>query len=149
MQSAPLLAAKVVPNMKRILKNLLPEPLILRYHQFIAWLGALRYGFPAHSLYVIGVTGTKGKTSTANFIWSCLESGGIKTGMISTANIRIRDREVMNQYHMTMPGRWHIQRLMREMLRAGCQFEDLSAPMATAIQRYILRAEQDRANRSL
>jgi c-di-GMP-binding flagellar brake protein YcgR len=40
------------------------------------------------------------------------------------------------------------QRSGQNMLRAGCQFVDLSAPMAHAIQRYILRTEQDRANRS-
>ena len=39
------------------------------------------------------------------------------------------------------------QRNGQDMLRAGCQFEDLSAPMAHAIQRYILRIEQDRAGR--
>lgn len=41
------------------------------------------------------------------------------------------------------------QRNGQEMLRAGCQFENLSAPMATAIQRYILRAEQERASRKV
>lgn len=69
---------------------------------------------------VIGVTGTKGKTSTANFIWSVLQAGGHKTGIISTANVRIGDESMLNKYHMTMPGRFVIQRLMREMVKAGC-----------------------------
>lgn len=78
------------------------------------------YGFPGHKMKVIGVTGTKGKTSTANFIWSVLQAGGHKTGIISTANVRIGNESVLNKYHMTMPGRFVIQRLMRKMLKVGC-----------------------------
>ncbi len=106
--------------MKNILKKLIPEKLFLIYHFILAFLGATRYGFPANRMLVIGVTGTKGKTSTANYIWSALMAGGIKTGMISTANIRIGEKEFVNDFHMTMPGRWNIQRLMSEMRNAGC-----------------------------
>src|SRR3989344_4028536 len=90
--------------MKKVLKKLLPAKLILLYHRLVTILATLYYGFPSKKMVVIGVTGTKGKTSTANFIWSCLEAGGFKTGVISTANIRIGEREFLNQYHMTMPG---------------------------------------------
>jgi UDP-N-acetylmuramoyl-L-alanyl-D-glutamate--2,6-diaminopimelate ligase len=73
-------------------------------------------------MIVIGVTGTKGKTSTINFIWSCLTAGGHKTGIISTANIRIGEKELLNTYHMTMPGRFVIQKLMAEMVESGCKY---------------------------
>lgn len=73
-------------------------------------------------MIVIGVTGTKGKTSTINFIWSCLMAAGYKTGIISTANIRIGDKEVLNKYHMTMPGRFVISKLMSQMAKSGCKF---------------------------
>ena len=108
--------------MKKLLERLLPEFFINSYHYIIALAGAVRYGFPSRKMTVIGVTGTKGKTSTANFIWSVLQAGEHKTGIISTANIRIGENERMNEYHMTMPGRWHIQRLMAEMVRAECQY---------------------------
>ena len=108
--------------MKNFLKKLLPDWIVLFYHRIIALAGAVRYGFPSRKMIVIGVTGTKGKTSTVNFIWSVLQAGGYKTGIISTANIRIGNSEVMNEYHMTMPGRWEIQRLMAEMARAGCRY---------------------------
>jgi UDP-N-acetylmuramoyl-L-alanyl-D-glutamate--2,6-diaminopimelate ligase len=71
-------------------------------------------------MVIIGVTGTKGKTSTINFIWACLMSGGHKTGIITTANIRIGDTEMLNSYHMTMPGRFTIQKLMARMVCEGC-----------------------------
>ena len=106
--------------MKKTLRALLPESVLSAYHYAIALAAALRYGFPSRHIVVIGVTGTKGKTSTANFIWSCLSAGGIPTGIITTANIRVGKREILNAYHMTMPGPFTIQRLLREMVDAQC-----------------------------
>ena len=107
--------------MKKLLKKLLPGSVVLYYHYCVAQLAAFMYGRPSKKMITIGITGTKGKTSTANFIWACLMAGGIKTGFISTANIRIGEKELMNSYHMTMPGRFTIQRLMKEMVKAGCK----------------------------
>ena len=107
--------------MKKLLKKLLPGSVVLYYHYCVAQLAAFVYGRPSKKMITIGITGTKGKTSTANFIWACLMAGGIKTGFISTANIRIGEKELMNSYHMTMPGRFTIQRLMKEMVKAGCK----------------------------
>jgi UDP-N-acetylmuramoyl-L-alanyl-D-glutamate--2,6-diaminopimelate ligase len=71
-------------------------------------------------MYVVAVTGTKGKTSTLNFLWHVLTAGGYKVGLISTANIKIGEVEKMNWYHMTMPGRFLLQSLLKEMEEAGC-----------------------------
>jgi UDP-N-acetylmuramyl-tripeptide synthetase len=49
-------------------------------------------------------------------------AAGYKTGIISTANIRIGDKEVLNKYHMTMPGRFVISKLMSQMAKSGCKF---------------------------
>ena len=106
--------------MRSLLKKLLPEPLVLSYHYLVTWLGALYFWFPGKKMTVIGVTGTKGKTTTSNFIWAVLTAGGHKTGIISTANIRIGDESSLNHYHMTMPGRFAVQRLMAQMVKAGC-----------------------------
>lgn len=108
--------------MKKLLKKLLPVKFVLMHHYLVAIFATLYYGSPSKKMIVIGVTGTKGKTSTINFIWSCLTAGGHKTGIISTANVRIGEKEFLNKYHMTMPGRFTIQKLMAQMVKNGCKF---------------------------
>jgi UDP-N-acetylmuramoyl-L-alanyl-D-glutamate--2,6-diaminopimelate ligase len=108
--------------MKNKIKKIIPNKIFDIYYYSSAILSALIYSFPSKKMIVIGVTGTKGKTSTINFIWSCLTAGGYKTGIISTANIRIGETESMNKYHMTMPGRFVIQSLMSNMAKQGCRF---------------------------
>ena len=108
--------------MKRGLKKIVPNFIFTAYYYVLAFLGALFYAFSSEKMIIIGVIGTKGKTSTINFIWSCLMAGGYKTGIISTANIRIGDREELNSYHMTMPGRFEMHRLMSDMVKAGCKY---------------------------
>lgn len=106
--------------MKRLLKKILPESLLLWFHGLKAQIACWYYGNPSASMQIIGITGTKGKSTTANFVWAVLQAGGIKTGLIGTANIRIGDTEMMNAYHMTMPSPFIIQKLFKQMKDAGC-----------------------------
>ncbi|MBI2034057.1 MAG: UDP-N-acetylmuramyl-tripeptide synthetase [Candidatus Liptonbacteria bacterium] len=102
------------------LKKITPGFLLDMYHWGLAYLGAVFYGFPSKKLIIIGVTGTKGKTSTAYFIWRALNSAGMKTGMIGTISICVGDEEKINNLHMTMPGRFIIQKNLHRMLEGGC-----------------------------
>lgn len=97
-----------------------PAALVSFYHYLWAIGSSVFYGFPAKKMVVIGITGTKGKTTAANFIWACLTAAGFKTGLVGTANIRIGESEQLNPYHMTMPGRYHLQKLLAAMVKAGC-----------------------------
>lgn len=92
------------------------------YHFLLAVIGVLIYRFPARNMIMIGVTGTKGKTSTTNFIYSVLSQGGEKVGLISTANIKIGEKDFPNKYHMSMPGRFILQKYLRQMKDAGCKY---------------------------
>lgn len=109
-------------NMKKFvlkLKKLVPEPVVNIYHGICAFFAALKYNFPARKMFIVGVTGTKGKTSTSNYIWSVLSCGGFKTGMMTTANFRINDFEEINSLHMSMPSPFIIQKKLKEMLDKG------------------------------
>lgn len=108
--------------MKSQLKKFAPKGLKNFYHLVIAYLGAIIYRFPSRRMVIIGITGTKGKTTTANFIWSVLQHNGAKTGLIGTANIRIGKDEQLNKYHMTMPGRFVLQKTLAQMAQAGCKY---------------------------
>lgn len=107
--------------MKSILKKIIPKKIFSVYYYLFALLGACFYGFPSKKLIIIGVTGTKGKTTTSNLIWSVLMAGGIKCGIISTANIKIGNVEEVNGLHMTMPGRFIIQKYLSKMVQEGCK----------------------------
>lgn len=107
---------------KEKIKKLLGERAISFYHYTQAQTAAFYYGFPSKNLVTIGIVGTKGKTSTANLIWGCLNEAGLKTGMLSTANIRVAKEEVLNKYHMTMPGPFVVQGYLKKMLKKGCSF---------------------------
>jgi UDP-N-acetylmuramoyl-L-alanyl-D-glutamate--2,6-diaminopimelate ligase len=109
---------KLLIKIKNSIRNLVPEPLLLWYHGAIAYLGALYYAFPSRDMIVIGITGTKGKTTTAHLLHDVL-STTYKTGLITTASIIIGDKKRMNPWHMTMPGRALIQKILKEMKDEG------------------------------
>ncbi len=99
----------------------------------LPWLAAALYGFPARKLVMIGVTGTDGKTTTANLIHSILIAAGIRAGMISTINAVIGERILETGLHVTTPAAQDVQRSLVEMVQAGtthCVLEATSHGLA-------------------
>ena len=96
-------------------------PLVVKtYHFIVSILGACIYGFPSRKIYVIGVTGTKGKTTTLELLNSILESAGEKTAMISSVRVKVGGQGKSNDTDNTMPGRFFIQRFLRRAVDSRC-----------------------------
>ena len=85
----------------------------------LAFASAEYFGNPADELKTIGITGTKGKTTTASMIRSILEKGGYPTGIIGTLGILIND-EIIKTANTT-PESYEIQKAMRMMIDKGCK----------------------------
>ena len=103
-----------------LLRRLVPKPFIGAYHFCLAYFSALLYRFPSQKLIVIGVTGTKGKSSVTEMINAILEEAGHKTALLNSIRFKTGDTSERNLLRMSMPGRFFIQRFLREALDAGC-----------------------------
>ncbi len=99
----------------------------------LGWLAAAYYGYPSRDLIVIGVTGTDGKTTTTNILYSILKAAGLAVGMISTVSAVIGDDELPTGLHVTTPSAPVIQEYLRRMVKAGsthCILETTSHGLA-------------------
>lgn len=108
--------------MKNLLKKIIPEKIINLYHLLIAILASFYYRFPSQEMIVIGVTGTKGKSTVINLTGRMLEQAGYKVGWVSSLNVKMGPEEFLNPWHMTMPGRFKIQQLLRTMSNRNCEY---------------------------
>ena len=84
----------------------------------LAECSAAWFGHPAEQLKTIGITGTKGKTTTTYMIKAILESAGIQTGLIGTIETIIKDEHIPASN--TTPESYIIQETFAKMVKAGC-----------------------------
>lgn len=97
----------------------LRRTLLTPYHYAWATLSARWYGFPARSMTVIAVTGTKGKSSVSEMLFAILQKAGYTTAVAGTIRFAIGTKSKPNLFKMTMPGRGFIQKFLAEALEAG------------------------------
>lgn len=84
----------------------------------MAFISAAYFDHPARKLKTIGITGTKGKTTTTYLIRSMLENAGHKVGLIGTIEVIIGDEHIHSEN--TTPESFDLQRYMAKMVEAGC-----------------------------
>lgn len=111
-----------------LLRKILPSWVFQLQHYLEARLAQLIYRNPSNKMIIIGIVGSKGKTTTANILWGILNSKTHPTGLIGTADIQIGNHKVKNHWHKTMPGRWHTQKLLSRMLQADCKYAIMEVP---------------------
>lgn len=106
-----------------------PRPAELPQESNVAWLqvanarvalakaAALVYGHPSHRLKLAGITGTNGKTTTANLIESIFSAGGMKTAIMGTIGYRIGEQQIEGE--LTTPEAAEIQDFLRQAVETG------------------------------
>ena len=112
----------LIELLKKILPASLVRPLLPFYHRTLAFLLAASYGFPAKRLTVIGVTGTKGKSSVSDMLFSVLRHAGYPAAVAGTIRFAINDESEPNLYKMTMPGRGFIHAFLAKAVKAGAKY---------------------------
>ncbi|MEK7099370.1 MAG: UDP-N-acetylmuramoyl-L-alanyl-D-glutamate--2,6-diaminopimelate ligase [Patescibacteria group bacterium] len=121
-----------------VIKRFFPRAAFVRlqplYHFFLAYAAAVRFWFPGRHLTVIGITGTKGKTTIVRLVHEVLSASGVGVMSASSLSFRIKDVETPNALKMTMPGRFFVQRLLRQASNAGCRYAVLEVTSQGIVQ---------------
>ena len=112
----------------------LRRALLAPYHYAWARLAALWYGFPARRLTVIGVTGTKGKSSVAEMLYAIFTAAGYTTALAGTIRFALGPESRPNLFKMTLPGRGFIQRFLARALARGCTHAIVEITSEAALQ---------------
>ena len=86
----------------------------------LALTSAAYFGYPAEKLKVIGITGTKGKTTTTYLVKSILENAGYKVGLVGTIEVIIGDEHI--HANNTTPESYLVQEYFAKMVEAGCRY---------------------------
>lgn len=122
----------------RLGRNIIPKKLFKAlqpvYHWLMAFFAAVIYRFPSRKIFVVGVTGTKGKTSTIEIISAILEEAEYKTALASSLRFKINKESQKNELKMTMPGRFFMQKLLRKAVNEKCQYAILELTSEGVVQ---------------
>ena len=105
----------------------------------MAFISAAWFGNPAEKLKVIGITGTKGKTTTAYMVYHILEKVGIKAGLVGTVEVK-NGKETIPASHTT-PESFLLQKYFREMVDNGAEYCVMEAS-SQALSQYRFAGER-------
>jgi len=121
----------------------LRRKILAPYHYAWAIFSAILHRFPAKKLTIIGVTGTKGKSSVAEMLHAILTAAGHKTALAGTIRFAIGSESRPNLFKMTMPGRGFIQKFLAEALSKKCTHAVVEITSEAALQYRHLNIDLD------
>ena len=106
-------------KIKTFIRNNTPPFALSLYHYSLSFMGAVLAGFPAKHMHVVLVTGTKGKSTVSELLYTILKETDHKTVLISTIAYKLPEETIPNKFKMTMPGRGKIHRLLARARKQG------------------------------
>jgi UDP-N-acetylmuramoyl-L-alanyl-D-glutamate--2,6-diaminopimelate ligase len=113
-------------SIKSVLKKIIPSFIFKFfqpfYHYSLSLFGRVFYGFAGKDMFVVGVTGTKGKTTTVEFMNAIMEEAGKKTAILSSIYKKIDNKREKKDFDNTMPGRLYIPKFLKKAKKAGCEY---------------------------
>ncbi|HEY5040251.1 MAG TPA: UDP-N-acetylmuramoyl-L-alanyl-D-glutamate--2,6-diaminopimelate ligase, partial [bacterium] len=120
-EEAVLLGARALVVEKTPLKGIaVPQMVVKDSREALALLAHAYYGDPSQAVKVIGVTGTKGKTTTTYLIRAILEAAGKPCGLMGTIAYQIGAKSY--EANNTTPSSLTLVKLLNEMRRAKCEW---------------------------
>lgn len=133
--------------LRTLIRSILPQSLHKRlfalYHAAFAYGSAFYYGFPARRITVIGITGTKGKSSVSEMLFAVLRHAKYPTAVAGTIRFAINEDSRPNLFKMTMPGRGFLQKFLRDAVRKGARYAVLEVTSEGAAQNRHLCLDMD------
>jgi UDP-N-acetylmuramoyl-L-alanyl-D-glutamate--2,6-diaminopimelate ligase len=111
-----VLAERAAPGLS------VPQILVHEARPALALAAAWFNDFPSHSLGVVGITGTDGKTTTSYLVRAMLQAAGFPTGMIGTIDVVAGGESLGNEARATTPEAPDLQAYLARMVDAGDRF---------------------------
>jgi len=130
----------------KYLSKLLSQSQKNKLHLLEAKFACAKYGHPANKIKIIGVTGTKGKTSVCNMIASVLDAAGIKNAMETTINTKLGDKitpHTTKAKWVTTPPSSVIQKFLKEAVKEKCEYAILEVSSQAVDQNRIYGIDFD------
>ena len=135
--------AVAIVGTKPLTKLDVPYVQVQDSHEALAYLAAAYYHYPARKITVIGITGTEGKTTTANLIFQIMKEAGLQTGMISSVDAVIGEQVLDTGFHVTTPDAPDVQRYLAMMVANGITHVILEATSHGLAQKRVEACEFD------
>jgi UDP-N-acetylmuramoyl-L-alanyl-D-glutamate--2,6-diaminopimelate ligase len=114
-----------------LIKKILPKSWLKKirpvWHGFLSYLAAIYYKHPSDKLIVVGVTGTAGKSTTVQMLSHILNASGQRAGYVTTVGFSDGNKEFINKHGLSMPGRFLLQKNLKQILNNECKIAIVEA----------------------